>query len=273
MNSFHRFLIHLAIGVMVFGMVGVATGGPIPRESNPKEGEMKTEKKGMKTSLHRSIPSAEGGCRSHSPQRPGVYLPGITDSYETDCSSPLGGESAWIYAPGCMNFRALKNSRENGHCSADEQLVTNVGNLVVHSSDRVLGRVDTAVDAAESEKSFPDVVPVSQQELNSWNNLSPTNHLNRALIAKAFRYDRLGKRFFDGEEYAGSSLAPDFDHQLVMSGKLARLVPKSGQTPRTLELGDLVFLLLFAILPEKKQIRHLFRCARQLKMMGFNSFL
>jgi hypothetical protein len=90
--------------------------------------------------------------------------------------------------------------------------------------------------------------------------------MNHVLMATTFRFDRLGSGLFEWNEADGASLALDFDHQLVMSGKLAHLVPKTEKGRRNLELGDLVFLLLFAILPQKKHIKSLFRGIRQCRV-------
>lgn len=106
-------------------------------------------------------------------------------------------------------------------------------------------------------------IVAGEEEEKAVSTISPSVLLRQALVAKTFRFDRLGQELFDGVEDDGASLGLDFDHQLVMSGKLAHLIPKSGQQlERSLKFEDLIFLLLFAILPEKQKIRRFFRCAR-----------
>ena len=268
MNSCDRFCVQFALCLMVVGMFCVAFAGPIPRTE--REG-MEIGKLSPNSSLKQPNPSSNQGCWHVPPQGGENYFTGVGQT-ETDCLSPFGGEAAWIYAPGCAKLEAFNHKIQSGHCSADDQLVSNLGNLVVHSSDRVLGRVDISDSVRESEKPPAHMIPRPQEDANSWNYISPTVQMNRALMATAFRFDRLGHELFDDRTDERAKLIPEYDHRLVMSGRLAHLVPKSGQPSRSLEFGDLIFLLLFAIFPEKKRIRRLFRYAWQLRMMKFNSY-
>lgn len=271
MNILHRLVLQITIGIILVGMASVTMAGPlsrgIPVVGSKGEG-FNTEKQSIKKTFNHSNVSTSQGCLNRSSQGTDFSIMDSISPYGADCDSMLDGETAWIYAPGCANLESSNNRMQSGHCSADDQLVTNLGNLVVHSSDRVLGRVDVSVHSSESNKLLSSVVPIGEQDTNAWNQLSPSIPMNQALIATAFRFDRLGEELFDGEEDPGLSLDPNFDHQLVMSGKLAFLVPKDGLNTRGLELGDLVFLLLFSILPEKKRIKRFFRRTRQFQIFS-----
>ncbi len=214
----------------------------------------------------RSKDSSAQGCWNRPSQGADGYSFALHEPKEADCFSMVGGETTWMYAPGCTSFGFSGNRIPNGLCSVDDQLVTNLGNMLVRSSDPVLGRVDVPVQISGTENSLFSVVSVTQQESNALNVLSLPIQMSQTGMANAFRFDRMAQDLFDTDGPDGASLAVDFDHQLVMSGKLAHLVPKAAKGVRDLELGDLVFLLLFAILPEKKQIKHLFRGIRRLQI-------
>jgi hypothetical protein len=210
-----------------------------------------------------STSSWRGGCGNRSSQQADGYSVLLNGNHNSNCSSFVDGETTWMYAPGCSNLGVTGNRRSSGHCSEDDKLVTNLGNPVMGSSNQVLGRVDVPSQIAGSENPLSSVVSVDQQETKGLNLLSSPIQISQAGLGDAFRPEQFGEDSFNTDE---ANLSLDFDHQLVMSGKFAHLVRKSGKGPRSLELGDLVFLLLFAILPEKKQIKHLFHGLRQFKI-------
>lgn len=269
MNSFHRLLVHCIIGCMVLGMVNLAMASPLSRENLGMElSGVKSGSKNQKmvTGPNRGLGGVAGGCSSHLTEGPDLYFIALHGSDVRDCSSQLGEEAVEIFSPGCARFEASKNRMSSGQCAADEQLVTNFGNLIVHSSDQVLGRVDVLENPSALPNPHSTVLSDNQPENKSLNKLSPSIVSKHVLMTKAFRHDRMSTELFDGEKEGGVSPDLAFDHQLVMSGKLAHLVPKAGQSPRSLELGDLVILLLFAMLPEKKHIKHLIRRTRQFRL-------
>ena len=159
-----------------------------------------------------------------------------------------------------------ESNTQRGLCSVDDQLVTNVGNMIVRSSDPVLGRVDVPAQISGTQKPLSSVVSVNQQEATFLNTFSSPIRMNHPLMPQDVRFDRMSHELFDTDDADGVSLVQDFDHQLVMSGKLAHLIPKTAKGPRDFELGDLVFLLLFAIVPEKKQIKGLLHGVRHFRM-------
>ena len=266
MKSFHQILVHITIGIMVFGMVSVAIAAPI----NKGNSLVNSYGKGFETIKQgpNNLPkdSSGQGCWNRSSQATDGYSMALIDPNDSDCSFLMNGETTWMYAPGCTNLGLTGNRMPSGNCSDDDQLVTNLGNLLVHSSDQGLGRVDVTAQISGTENSLFSVVSVNHQESKALNVLSLPIQMSQTGMANAFRFDRMAQDLFDTDGPDGASLAVDFDHQLVMSGKLAHLVPKAAKGPRDLELGDLVFLLLFAILPEKKQIKHLFRGIRRLQI-------
>jgi hypothetical protein len=251
---------------MVFGMVGVAIAAPIPNGNSLMNSYGKgfdPIKQGRK---NRSNDSSGQGCWNRPSQATDGYSIALNEPYATDCSSMVGVETTWMYAPGCTDFGFARNRMPSGHCSVDDQLATNFGNLVVRSSDQILGRVDVLPQILGTQKPLSPTVSFDTQQANSWNILSSSILINHALLGQTLRFDRRGNGLFDWDEAEEASPALDFDHQLMMSGKLAHLVPKTGNGPRGLEWGDLVFLFLFAFMPEKKQIKNLFRGIRQFKM-------
>lgn len=268
MNFFRRLLVPGLIGFMVLGMVDLAMASSLSRGNIGVEFPgVKTDPKNQKKvdSSHRVVGAGGGGCSNHLTQGADLYFMALHESVGGDCFSRLGEETGKMYAPGCSSMRISVHQLSSGQCATDEQSVANIGNLVVHSSDRVLGRVDIFVNSSGLEGPSPMLASVIQQDADSWKKLSLSSQIGPASLAQAFRYDRMSQKLFDGEEGGGASLVLGFDHQLVMSGKLAHLVPKDGQAPRSLQLGDLVFLLLFAILPEKKHIKHLIHRTRQFR--------
>lgn len=253
MKSFHRILVHCTIGIMVFGIVGVAIAAPIPKGNflmNSYGKGFDTIKQGRK---NRSNDSSGEGCWNRPSQATDGYAIALNEAYESDCSSMISVETTLMYAPGCTDLGFSRNRMPSGHCSVDDQLATNFGHLVVRSSDRILGRVDVLGQISETQKLLPTTVSFNTQQANSWNTLSSSILMNRAHLGETLRFDRMGNGLFDWGEPEEASLALDFDHQLVMSGKLAHLVPKAERGPRGMEWGDLVFLFLFALMPKKKQ--------------------
>lgn len=269
MNFLHGLIIQLFLGVMVLGMTNSVEAGPIPRV---KESALQTQKVGQ-PSMRGIHSSGNPLCRQTQNAGSEDFSLSMVPVAEFDCPPLLGNESSWIYAPGCGELGLAPHRMQSERCLADEKIVTNVGNLIVHSSDRVLGRVDVSVEMDESKPNvLPPVILSSQQDEKSLGHIRPDRTMNRILMATAFRFDRLGQEVFDGEEESGSNMILDFDHQLVMAGKLAHLVPKSGPPTRKFEFGDLIFLLLFAIMPERKRIKNFFRYARQFGTMRFDPF-
>lgn len=272
MNTFHNLLVHCLVGCMVLGMVNLSMASPLSRanfgvESSAMKSDSKDQKLGV--SPHHGIGAGGGGCSKYLTQGADLYYTAIQGSDSNDCSSRLGEETGKMYAPGCSSEGVLGHRLASGPCAATEQSVTNFGNLVAYSSDQVLGRVDISVNNPGSQASFPMLASAIQQDPNSWEKISLSGQVGPVSLAQAFRYDRMSQKLFDGGENGGASLVLGFDHQLVMSGKLAHLVPKNGQTQRALPLGDLAFLLLFAIFPEKKHIKHLIRRTRQFRFFNW----
>jgi len=69
-----------------------------------------------------------------------------------------------------------------GLCSVDDQLVTNVGNMIVRSSDPVLGRVDVPAQISGTQKPLSSVVSVNQQEATFLNTFSSPIRMNHPLM-------------------------------------------------------------------------------------------
>jgi hypothetical protein len=254
---------------MVLGMVNFAIASPLSREMTGVESydgrsNLKNQKK--VTASNRVIGAVEGGCWSQPNQGPDLYFQALHESGAGNCSPLLGEETGRMETPGCSILRTSGHGISSGQCGVDEQLVTNFGHLIVYSSDQVLGRVDILENPSGPENSLSRVISDNHQENKSWNKLSPSIELNHAPMTKALRYDRMSTELFDSESTDGGSPNLSFDHQLVMSGKLAHLVPKVGHSPRSLELGDLVILLLFAMVPEKKHIKYFIHRTRQLRL-------
>lgn len=264
MNAFRRMLVQVTIGMMILGLANVVVAAPIPKGNafgnssgigfDPVHGS-KGQSKG----------SSGVGCWNHTSQGSDSYSMALDDSIESDCFAQ-DGQTTWMYAPGCRNMELPGNRMPSGHCSADDQIVTNLGNLVIRSSDQGLGRLDVPAQFSGNKNSLSSVVAGDQEPPHTLNVLSSSDHKGQAVMAVAFRFDRMGQDLFGTDDADRTSLALDFDHQLVMSGKLAHLVPKSENGPREFELRDLVFLLLFAFLPEKKRIQHFFRGFRRFPM-------
>ena len=260
--------IPITIGIMVFGMVGVTLAAPIPKGHSIVNSYGKGVDPIKQGGKSRSKDSSGQGCWNRPFQATDGYSMALNEPYDSDCSSLMNGETAWIYAPGCTNLELTGTRMPSGNCSDDDPLVTNLGNLLVRSSDQDLGRIDVPARISGTENSLFSVDSVNQQESNARNVLSSPIQMSQAVLAKDFGFNRLVQdllyKYTNGAD--GASLIEDFDHHWVMSGRLAHLVPKAVKGPRDLELGDLVFLLLFAMLPEKKQINHLFRGIRRLKI-------
>ncbi len=269
MNAFYRKLVFCLIVGMVLGMVNAALSAPLSRENSvlvSNGGRFETIQQERERSSTRLKGPSGQRCWNDSSQGADLFLMTLNESPESDCSRPLGEETAKLYAPGCGKVRASGHRMRSGRCAADEQLVTNYGNLIVHSSDQVLGRVDISMDSSGSQDPLSVMPSMTHQDPNSWKKISPSMVVSQTPIATVFRYDRMSQALFDGKKDAGVSLVMGFDRRLVMSGKLAHLVPKEGQTPRTLEFGDLVVLLLLAMLPEKKHIKYFIHRTRQLRL-------
>ncbi len=272
MNFFHRMLAHLSIGVMIVGMVSVVIAAPIPKGNSlmySYEKGFDTIKQGRKI---RSKDSSGQGCWNRPSQGADGYSFALHEPKEADCFSMVVGETTWMYAPGCTSFGFSGNRIPNGLCSVDDQLMTNLGNMIVRSSDPFLGRVDVPVQISGTQKPLPSVVSVNQQETTFLNTFSSPIRMNHPLMPQDVRFDRMSHELFDADDADGVSLVQDFDHQLVMSGKLAHLIPKTAKDPRDFELGDLVFLLLFAIVLEKKQIKGLLHGIRHGVRHGVRHF-
>lgn len=266
MNVFYRMLIHLTIGIMIIGTGTVVMAAPIPKGNS----FMNSNEEGFDTlqsGSHRySSDSSGGGCRNRHTRDVEGYSMALNEFDEAPCSSFMDGGTRWMYAPGCTNLGVRGNRIQTGQCSDEEQLLPYLGNLMVRSSDQGLGRVDVYEQISESKKSLSSFISVDGQEANSLNGFRSPIRMNHSVMANAVRFDRLGQGLFNVDEANKVNLAADFDHQLVMSGKLAHLVPKVENGLRELELEDLVFLLLFAILPEKKHIKHFFRGIRRFQI-------
>lgn len=268
MNSISRYFIQGLIGCLVLGMVNFAIASPLSREMTGVESydgrsNMKNQKKS--TGFNYEVGTMDGGCWKQPNHGPDLYFLSLHESGAGNCFPQLGEETGRLGAPGCSIGWPSDHGISSGQCGVDGQLVTNIGHLMVYSSDQVLGRVDILENFPGPANSLSRVISGNHQESKSWSKLSPPIALNHISLTKAFRYDRMETELFDGRNGDGGSPNLTFDHQLVMSGKLAHLVPKVGQSPRSLELGDLVIFLLFAMLPEKKHIKHLIERTRQFR--------
>lgn len=268
MNSFYRYLIQGLIVCLVLGMVNVAIASPLSREmtgveSYDERSNMKNQKKS--TGFNYEVGTRDGGCWNQPNHGPDLYFLSLHEFGAGNCSPQLGEETGRLGAPGCSIVGTPVHGISSGQCAVDGQLVTNIGHLMVYSSDEVLGRVDILENFPDPANSPSRIVSGNHQENESWNKLSPSIGWDDASTTKIFRYDLMSAGLFDGGNDDGKSPNLSFDHYLVMSGKLAHLVPKVGQSPRSLELGDFVILLLFAMLPEKKHIKHLIHRTRQFR--------
>ena len=269
MKAFQGLLVYCLIAVMVLGIVNFSMAFPLSRENFLMEsygGKSDPNHQEILAISNRAQSAKGSGCRNQSAQGVDLYFMPLHKS-GGDCSFQLGEGAGKMYASGCLSLRPVGHKQSDDQCAEEEQLLADFGNLILYSSDQVLGRIDSLENPAESHNPHSTVLSGNQQENRSWNTLSPSIiMLGPMSMSKVYRHDRMSTKLFDGEKYEGENPNLAFDHQLVMSGKLAHLVPKAGQSPRSLELGDLVILLLFAMIPEKKHIKYLIHRTRQLRL-------
>lgn len=270
MNFSHRLLIHCLIGCMVLGMLNFASASSLSREMTGVESSAwlsKWKNQKIVTGSNRVIsPTVDGGCWKQFHQGPDIDFQTLQESGPGSCASRLGEEAGRMGSPECSIVRTSGNGISSGQCGVNKQLVSNFGHLIGYSSDQVFGQDGILENFSDPEKFLPRVISGNHQENESWNKLSPSIMLNHVPMTNAFGYDWKSLDLIDSENGAGGTPNFSFDHQLVISGKLAYLVPKVGQSPRSLELGDFVILLLFAMLPEKKHIKHLIHRTRQFRL-------
>jgi len=117
-------LAHLSIGVMIVGMVSVVIAAPIPKGNSlmySYEKGFDTNKQGRKI---RSKDSSGQGCWNRPSQGADGYSFALHEPKEADCFSMVGGETTWMYAPGCTSFGFSGNRIPNGLCAVDDQLMT-----------------------------------------------------------------------------------------------------------------------------------------------------
>ncbi len=212
MKIFHRVLVQFTIGILVLGMASIAVAAPISKRTPAMglqgEGFGTIEPSGGIASK-RSNRSSAVGCWNRPNQGTDLYVVALDESYVSECSPKMDGETAWMYAPGCANLKSSKNRLPSGHCSADDELVTNLGNLVVHSSDQMLGRVDVASHIYGAPKSLPAVASVDKEGDRELNAVKSSMRMDQALVATAFRFDRMGQEVFDGDEDDGEGTTPE----------------------------------------------------------------